>query len=347
MVTRNDVAKKAGVSTATVSRVLNGYVHVTPEIRKKVQEAVRKMDYRPNIAAKSLKTKKSYTIAYIVPDIVNPYYTEIYKGINEAASRKQYMTVIHEDNGINDCVQVLIDRNIDGIIINTCIETGKIKKISGRGIPVVLLSNGGEGIYRGEGIIGAGIIYEDIYRAANDMVNYLVQKGHSEIGLVLENNMLAGKRLEGYKHALETNRIPFRKEYIAYYQHGGYLYREGYGAVKELLERKVNLTAVITDSDLTAIGGILAAREKGLSVPQHLSFTGFDDSAGAAYSNPPLTSVKLLKYKKGIMAFDMLKRLMEGEEAECIELETEIIARESVRDLSMEGIKPYTNLNRE
>ena len=177
MATRNDVARLAGVSTATVSRVVNGCGNVTEETRCQVLRAIKELDYVPNVIAKSLRTRSSYTIAFVVNDVTNPFFSELYRGICDEAGEHGYAALIYQ---YDDAAQMtrLLERNVDGIITFLRFSEEIVSLIAKSGTPVFYIGK------EREETGAAGALRFDFAKAGYDMMYYLYQKGHRDIGLI-------------------------------------------------------------------------------------------------------------------------------------------------------------------
>lgn len=329
IVTRNDVAKKARVSTATVSRVINNYQHVAPETRKKVKKAMEELNYQPDLVARGLKMNKTYTIAFLISDITNDFFTEIYKGIHDIAVKKGYLTSLYEISNRQETLKILINRKPDGIILGTRIPVKMIDMMKDADIPLVCIAAAGLQEVEVSTIVNN-------YQATLEVMDYLYEKGHRRIGIITHqtNKGPGNQRLKGYKDGLAKFGINYRQNYVKFIEGNDYHYNLGYQAMQKLINRQTDITAIIVNNDLVAIGAMAASREGGLEIPEDLSFVSFDDTLTASFSNPPLTSVKILKYKQGRVVARMLFDLMKGKEVESVQLPTELIVRDSVRDIS-------------
>ncbi|RAV22329.1 LacI family DNA-binding transcriptional regulator [Paenibacillus contaminans] len=329
MITRKDVAKKAGVSTATVSRVMSGYAHISKEVRDRVLQAAEELHYTPNLAARSLKLRKTQTLACIVPDMTNPYFVEIFKGVHLRAKERGYHAIMEETDFMKESSDTLTERRVDGAILCGFVPDETIAFLAER-LPLVSLQSNIPYSH-------CGSITEDLKQAASRAVCYLAEQGHRRIGIITRDNSAGfsgNPRLEGYLEALKECGLSYSESDIVYYRAGTYSQKLGYEAMKAWIARGLNVSAALANNDLVAIGAIAAASEAGILVPEDLSLIGFDDTAAAAFSNPPLTSVKLEKQNKGMMAVDMLLDSMDGKHGSSIRLETELIIRKSVRNLN-------------
>ncbi len=318
MVTRNDVAKRAGVSSATVSRVMNDSGNVGPELREKVMKAVDELGYKPNIIAKSLRARKSYNIGYIIPDITNPYYTENFKGINKCAAARGF--VCHLIEALNPgWIDILDSQKFDGLIYSL----ENVEEVEeALNIPIIFQDHFMENSSNLNFISVTHDIYDIFYQACG----YLIENGHVKIGLITKKGR-SNYRLSAYMDCLKKHDIPFKKELVVEYTDINYHYRTGYDSMMSLIKNKSGLSAIIAQNDLIAIGAMSAAGRHGFIIPKDISFIGCDDSVAAQFSNPPLSTIKLYKYKQGIKMADMLINMIEGKKTLSYRFKAKIIIR--------------------
>lgn len=325
MITRYDIAKHAGVSTATVSRVMNNMEGVSPELRDKVMKVVEELNYQPNLTAKGLKMQKSYNIAYLIPDVTNPYYTEIYRGINLMAVRYGYICTLIEASDDSWFNNVLMQR-FDGVICAVDINTRLKEAILQMNIPVVMQSE-----YNIECSFKRCVTLKHNLKAAmQEAFNFIYSCGHRKIGLITKRTTNAFRH-SMYKDLLGEYGLKYSAERVVEYQDQNYHYISGNIAMKELLMRNTGVTAVIAQNDLVAIGAMSAASEKGYTIPADISFLGCDDTVAAKFSNPTLTTIKLYKEKQGNKAAELLFNMIDGKSAESYEFDAELIIRQSIK----------------
>jgi DNA-binding LacI/PurR family transcriptional regulator len=317
MTTRKDVARHAGVSEATVSHVINNTKYVSPELEKKVRDAVIVMSYRPNIVARSLVTKTTKHVAILVSDIKNPYYAEITEGMQEIASKEGYLVSLirfgrgDSEDDLND----LAYRYIDGVFIATSrgdTET-MIKKFNEYGIAITR------------------DIIVDYSTAVEKMINYLKQLGHEKIAFISGLKIDEGHdRYHSYVNALEKHGIPFHQNLVV---DGIPPYdttiSSGYEAMKRLFMAGIEATAVFATNDLMAIGAMRAIRDAGKHVPNDISVVGCDDIFLADSVDPPLSTLRVPKAEMGRRAMYQLLHKIKENKSEPVMLKTEFIIRES------------------
>jgi len=299
LLTIKEVAKKANVSTATVSRVLNNNYPVSEKLRLKVLEAVRELNYQPNDIARSLKTKKTHMIGIVVSDITNPYFMQIAKGVESIVSSKGYNLVFCSTNENSsreiELLRLLNEKRVDAIILATCQKDGSyIKQLIDQGLPVILVDRKISGCENVDTIIG------DDFSASYNIVNYLISRGHKKISILngLLNISTGEERFKGFKKALEDNGIPIVEKYIL---KGNFQRDYAYRAVKTMImERKSDLpTAIFATNNFMAEGAMIAIYEQGLSIPEDISLVSFGNLTVPQLVKPRLTVVSQNPYVIG------------------------------------------------
>lgn len=331
--TIKDVAKKAGVSISTVSRVINDSKPVTNEVKQKVLDVIKETGYVPNPLARSLVTKKSQLIGVIVPELTDTFSAEILNGIEEISKMYSYDILIANTYSERDLelksISLLRAKQVEGIvIISWDIDEELVNVLENCGIPVVYISK--------------YTMDFDIYNVAiknapatRDMTNFLIEKGHKKISLMRTNINLpevADERLKGYKEALSEHKIKFNEKLV---KTCGTTYDDGYAMAKELLNVKgTKPDAIFATSDEAAIGAMNACFDLGYNVPDDISIAGFNDVKFAKLYRPKLTSVSQPLFDIGAVAIRMVIKLIKGEEIgeKKVELPYRIVDRESVLD---------------
>lgn len=332
-----DVALKAGVSISTVSRVMNNSKNVSPELAKKVQDAVIELDYSANLAAHSLRSIRSRLIAVIVTSFSRPFFTGILEGINEIAAEAGYTVLLAETHdNLTDEVKLVSEfeaRCVDGIILASS-AYGKdrdtqdyIRALSrlekkGMKIPVVTL----EYAFHNTNI---SAVVVDNEKSAYDAVTYLIRdlKRKDVIHISLPRQHFLGKqRVEGYKRALQDAGIPVRKKYI---REGDYSTYSGYRITNELLRSGEKFDAIFCANDQMAVGAVLACNENKVPMPDEIAIVGNDDIFAASLVRPSLTSIRVPQYDLGTSAMSILVDLMNDEAADrrIVTLDTQIVKR--------------------
>ena len=333
MATITDVARRAGVSVGTVSHVINNTVPVKRETRDRVLGAIRELDYHPNLVARSLQSRKTNTISLVLPATErnlgeHSYLSELLAGITDESRHHSFdlllSTSCAEDEELSIYRRMVRGKRVDGCII-TCTKENdeRIAYFLEENMPFVAFGRSNE---------EWGFPYVDVDGKAGVQqgVRYLIDLGHRRIGfmgLPLEL-MCSRHRLKGYRAALEEEGLIFDPGLVT---EGKASQPGGYQAMKRLLEVELQPTAIMTSSDLMALGAMKAASEKGLSVGGDISIVGFDDIQLAANYHPPLTTIRQPTYKIGVTLCHMLIQLIRGEELieRQIILQPELVVRES------------------
>jgi len=329
-----DVAKEAGVSISTVSSVINKNKFVSEEREKRVLAAIKKLKYRPNIIARGLRIKSTRAVGVILPDIAQPFFAQVIRGMEEAARKRNYTLILgcsfydisEEERQIN----ILINQFVDGIIFFCGFDShDHIRMVHDSGIPVVVTD-------REIGNTHIPSVLIDNSLAMEQAIDYLAGFGHREIGYLsfgFDNQTTARKRYEGYLSGLKKNGLKFNPEQVIIDDSIRMNEFSGtYNVVKELLKKKNMPTAFATLADYLAIGLIKALKEMGYRIPEDISVVGFNNEIVSQFSEPPLTSVKQPKKLMGKTAMDLLLDMVEEKKIEekNIVLPTEIIERGSV-----------------
>jgi len=298
-----DVAERAGVSVTTVSHVINGTRHVSDELRNRVLEAMQALAYQPNALARSLRRNESCTIGMILPDAMNPYFAEIARSIEDTSFSEDYSVIICNSDGnlakeLN-YINVLMEKRVDGIIfVAAGMSAEHIRMLQDKRMPVVVVDRDSPGVM---------VDSVQINNAAGGWLatSHLIELGHTHIACIAGPSDVtpSGERVDGYRRALHEAGLPILAENIV---RGDFHAASGYQITKELLARDKRPTAIFACNDLMAIGALSAAKAMGFRVPEDISVVGFDDIYLAAYSNPPLTTVRQPKYEMGQLATKLL-----------------------------------------
>jgi len=313
MVTQQDVAAKARVSTTTVSHVINQTRFVSQELRERVYRAMEELDYQPHAIARSLRRRRSKQIAVIVPDLAYPFLAEVARGMEEAGFKLGYNVIFcatHRDREKEEaCLDLARTKQVDGIIILGDVpESQRLGALVDRGTPVVSCNGKLKGL-------PVDTVVADNEQAGYEATRYLVGLGHHRVACVagFQEIAISSLRLRGYQRALSELNIPIRETLIAHDDFGN---RGGFDAMNRLLDLAEPPTAVFACNDMMAMGAICASSKRKLRVPQHVAIVGCDDIALAAYTNPSLTTVALPKHRLGTSAVEMLVgRIENGEQA--------------------------------
>ena len=330
--TIKDVARVAGVHSSTVSRVINGKQCISQETAKRVFSAIEQLDYTPNALARSLKTKKIQTLAMLIPDISNPFFAGLARGVEDTANQYGYNVILCNTD---DCfekeviyLKLLAEKRVEGLIVATAqIRDKSILELGKTGCPYILLSRNIKGLQENS------ISIDDIaggYLATE----YLINLGHRNIAHIAGpyNTTTALDRIKGFKKALLNYGVPFQKQYIG---EGDFRIKGGYQVMKQFLRLENPPTAVFTANDLLAVGAMEAIRENGYDVPADISIIGFDDIKLASYFSPPLTTIRQPMIEMGSLAIiKLLERIEHNLTHPNILIKPELVVRKSCRRIN-------------
>lgn len=339
MVTQNDVAKRAGVSNAVVSYVINnGPRPTSPETRQKVLKAINELGYRKNNVARSLKTNTSKIIGLVIPDSSNAFFSEVAKGIEDEVYKWGYTVMFGNSGGETDrqanYVESLISQMVDGIIfITTPLPDEQIAFLSEFQIPIVVIDPEYELDKRTNKNVG--IVAVDGRKGGYFAANHLIERGHTKMAIIAGAQEVppATVRIAGFVDAL--NKADLNADVLWIGDHP----EDGYRAAMQLLDSSSAPTAIFACNDLLALGILRAAADMKITVPHDLAVVGFDDIDIANFLCPRLTTIRQPKYAMGqIAARNLLQWINPVDEnrkqsstlaPEAIMLDTELIIRES------------------
>ena len=332
-VTLRDVAERANVHLSTVSRVLSPSHRkmVSDDVAKRVREIANDMGYRANPFAYGLRTNKSRTIGVVIPDLTNPIFPPIIRGIEHALRKDDYTAIFADSNENVDEEELIVermrDRQIEGLILATAHRAGQIvDRLAEENVPVVLINRAAD-----NGRVLS--VTNDDYRGAQLAVDHLLNLGHRRIAHLAGPQYLSTgfDRREGYLAALKRRNISVDKKLIIACE--TFSIDQGVTAFEELLKRDVPFDAIFAANDTLALGCYRVLRERGISCPETISIAGYNNMPFIDMVNPPLTTVRFVKYQMGVEAANMLLRLLdEADEPPLpIILEPELLVRESTR----------------
>jgi LacI family transcriptional regulator len=332
-VTIYDVAREAGVSMATVSRVVNNNPNVKPQTRKKVFEAIERLGYRPNAVARGLASKKTTTVGVVIPDISNAIFAEVARGIEDIANMYHYNIILCNADKRKEkeirVINTLLEKQVDGLLFMGGVVTDEhLQAFQTATVPIVLCGTNVEG-----NTMAAVDI--DHQQAAHDAVKLLLDKGHRRIGMIsgnLQDPNNGFSRYNGYKNALDEAGVAFDESLVRI---GNHRYESGIEAMKYFLELPERPTAIFSATDEMAIGAIHAAQDAGLAIPGDISVISVDNSRMASMVRPLLTTVAQPMYDIGAVSMRLLTKLMNKENVEKgkVTLMHEVIQRQSVAEV--------------
>ncbi len=288
-VTIKDVARVAGFSVATVSRVLNGSGPVKPETEQRVRDAARQLRFTPNVAARSLTTSRTSTLGVLLPDLHGEFFSEVIRGVDQAAQERDYHILVsssHNDHAEIAAALGAMRGRVDGVaIMSPTLDAAQLRDDLPPTLPVVLLNCAdAKGEFDVLGIDNRGGAYA--------MTKHLAAHGRQRIAFVCgaKGNADAEARLAGYREALCDARAERREEWEL---EGAFVQQSGYEAAHRLMAMSPRPDALFCANDAMAIGALSALREGGLRVPRDVAVVGFDDIPIARYMHPPLTTVRV------------------------------------------------------
>jgi len=319
-----EVARRAGVSTATVSRTLNNPSMVDPKTAKRVRKVVEELRYYPNSQARSLVSGRSRILGLIVSDITNPFFPELVKGFEDVAIHNGYEILVSSTNYDSArmalCVRRMLERKVEGVAIMTSeMDKHLIDQLAHRNVPMVFLDVAPTGNRIGNLVV-------DYAMGVNEAVEHLLSLGHRRIGFISGPSTLKSARIRrsAFLRALSRCGIDEDKCLV---ESGDHTIYGGLDAMARMLQSCPLPTAVLTSNDLTAIGTMRAVRRAGLSVPRDISIVGFDDIQLAEFTEPPLTTVRLPRRELAEHAFHILE---DGAARQTkVKVETHLVIRES------------------
>ncbi|HEV2576817.1 MAG TPA: LacI family DNA-binding transcriptional regulator [Acidobacteriaceae bacterium] len=321
------VAKRAGVSTATVSRVMNGTANVSPETAERVRDAVEALDFYPDVNARALGSGRSGLYGLIISDITNPYFPELVKAFEDIAVEHGQDVLIantdYDPKRMEMCVVRMLQRKVDGVAIMTSeMEDRLIRTLGQRQIPTIFMDTTTTGR-------GASTVNVDYTGGVMEAMRYLFELGHKEIAFISGPLALgsARARAEAFQAALREHGVKMRPEWM---QEGDHRVEGGHHAMKRILDSGILPTAVLGSNDLTAIGAMGAIHERGLDIPGDISVIGFDDIELSAYTLPSLTTLRVPRREMASTAFRSLFRGREASPAKRVRQRTHVITTKLV-----------------
>jgi LacI family transcriptional regulator len=335
--TIKDVAKKARVSTATVSLAIQNNKRISAATRQRVLRVVEKLDYRPSHLARGLVMQQSHNIGFVLTDDhflrTEPFYTHIFLGSEFEARDHEYYILLHTiphnfDKG-KDLPRFIQEHNVDGVIIAGKVPAEIVGRIEQNKLPMVFID-----YCPAKGDYSAVLI--DNIKGGAEATDHLINHGHQKIAFIggdLQHPSIQG-RFQGYKQAIEQKKISFNNKFVVTSE-ANTTRETGYNAARLLLSRNSYITAIFCCNDAMAIGAMQYLEDQGLRVPKDISIIGFDNVNAAVYTDPPLTTMHVPKEELGIEAMrlmvDMLKKRIKSTKKVLVPVE--IVNRESVKTI--------------
>ncbi|EGQ9501154.1 substrate-binding domain-containing protein [Vibrio cholerae] len=333
MATMKDIARLAGVSTSTVSHVINKSRFVSDEIAERVNNAAQQLNYAPSALARSLKMNRTKTIGMLVTTSTNPFFGEVVKGVERSCYHQGYNLILCNTEGDNQrmkaSINTLLQKRVDGLLLMCSTLEGERLDVFDRypDIPIVVMD-------WGPILFASDKIQDNSLQGGYMAAKHLIECGHKEIGCITGPLIRhqAQMRYEGYKRALAEAGIAINPDWIV---ESDFECEGGYQAFEKLYERGKLPSALFVSNDMMAMGVIQAASQRDLRVPDDLSLIGYDDVHIAKFMTPALTTIHQPKYRLGKAAVDTLLYRLENPDttAQVVQLEPTLVVRNSVRKL--------------
>lgn len=329
-VTIQDVAKTAGVSVSTVSRVLNGKVDVARETHDRILSIIDDLGFATNLAARSMRSQKKDLIGLIMPDIAYPFAIEVMKGVNQAIAESEFDLLVYTTGDVRKSGRASSEKKYVSLLTNS-ISDGVIIVA-----PVAIDFNVDAPIVSIDPVMSNPnypSVHATNYQGALDAMQYLLELGHRRIGFITGRPELesTNRRLMGYKQALKQAGIPIEEALIA---PGDYTTASGVKCARELLALENRPTAIFASNDQMSMGVFQVAQELGLRIPEDFSLIGFDNIAESKYLG--LTTVDQFIFEMGYVATQMLIKIINGIplEDQTYKMQTRLVVRNSCRRLT-------------
>lgn len=323
-----DIAKEAGVSIATVSKVINGKGRISAETRSAVNAIMERFDFQPSVIASALTGKKTFTLGLLVPDVSNPFFAEIARAIEDQGHQLGYSVVMcntdNKDEKVERYISLLLQKKVDGIIIATGIEKKEIlEQLLAKNLPIVLIA-------REMPLVSVETVVVDDYAGGCLAANHLLELGHTKIAILAENQKVSSsrERMRGFRQTMADAGISFDENWLKICD---YKVEDGKKNTLELLQN-VNLpSAIFACNDLLAVGALQAAKQLKIEIPTELSIISFDNTILASVTNPTLTTIAQPMEQMGKLAVDLIVEHIKGDKhaKQRIVFRPELIIRES------------------
>ncbi len=298
-----DIAKLAGVSIATVSKVFNGKGRISESTRQRILRISEEINYQPNMLASALTGKKTYTIGLLIPDLVNPFFAELARHVEDRSHELGFNLVIcNTDNNAdkeNKYIQLLRQKSADGIIVATGVRNeALLKELIEQHMPVALIA-------REQSTLAASSVVVDDYAGGYSAAAYLAEGGHKRIAVLAESLTVSSskERIRGYRQALGEAGIRYDSSLIYV---SDFSVQGGKQMALQALAAHPRPSAIFACNDILAIGAMQAARELGIRIPQELSVVGFDNTILASMTDPPMSTVAQPIQQMGHQVVDLI-----------------------------------------
>lgn len=331
MPTIRDVAEKAGVSTTTVSHVINDSRFVSDAAARRVRRAMNELNYQPNAVARSLRRKHTRTLGLVLPDSSNPFFAEVARGIETYAFQQGYNVIFGSSDGDlkkeHAYLRVFLEKQVDGIVFVAAGESAlNVEQLLGKHLPLVVVD-------REFKKVRADYVVADNRQGGYLATSHLIELGHRVIACIAGPSTVtpSAERVTGYRDALKEHALAFDSQWV---RRGDFGAASGFEATRYFLSRRGNVrpTAVFACNDMMALGALGALYQAGRRVPDDVAVVGFDDIVLASYTAPPLTTIQQPKYEMGELAAKILIEHIRSEQAHEPErhlLPTKLVVRAS------------------
>lgn len=305
-----DVAREAGVSIATVSKILNGKGKISPSTKRRVLEAIERLGYQPNLLASALTGKRTYTLGLLIPDVANPFFAEVARSVEDRGQALGFTVILcstdNQDDRLARYLAVLRQKRVDGLIIGTGVDDPRLlAALKEEGLPFTLIA-------RDLPSLPVTSVRVDDFVGGYLAAQHLLELGHRKMVVLTESMtvMSSQERVRGFRQALEEAGVAFPDAGV---HTCAARVDDGRRKALEVLDAADRPTAIFAGNDLIAIGVLQAAKEKGMTVPDDLSVVGFDNTVLATICDPPLTTVAQPIEEMGKQVVDLLLRELGGE----------------------------------
>ncbi|MFH8474151.1 LacI family DNA-binding transcriptional regulator [Streptomyces sp. NPDC018000] len=324
MASIKDVAAEAGVSVATVSRVLNSHPSVSPDARTRVLAAVEALGYRPNAVARSLRTDQTRTLGLVISDVLNPYFTELARFVEEEARALGYSVIIGNADERPDLqehhIRTLLDRRIDGLLVSPADGSAPFMPgAAAGGTPMVFVDRWIQGV-------DVPVVRADGRAAVRDLVAHLHRLGHRRLAIIAGPATTGDERVEAFREAMREHGLALPDSYIG---QGDFRADSGRRVTERFLTLPEPPEVVFAADNLMALGALDAIRARGLGVPQDIGLAAFDDIPWFLHTDPPITAISQPTGELGRAAVRALVDVIEGRPPQSVTLPARLVVRSS------------------
>lgn len=321
-----EVAQRAGVSTATVSRALSGSATISDAVRERIMAAVQEVGYRPNAVARALRVTGTRTIGLVISDLLNPFFTELARAVEDEARANGYTCMIgnadERPDRLDHYVATLLERQVDGLLAVPTVDVPPLlRQAVDSGAPVVLID-------REVPDLDAPVVRSDNGTAVADLVDHLVALGHERIAIIAgPQELTTGReRLDAFRTALSGHQVDLPAEYVRV---GDFQEASGRTAMAALLDLPQPPSVVFAADNLMVLGALAVLRDRTLRVPEDVGLAAFDDVPWFPYLDPPVTAIAQEVVQMGRLAVRMLLDRINGRPVESVLLPSRLVVRAS------------------